>query len=74
MKEFKDYEGVVCKDRVELLLLARAAEEKGYKVSYKIVKKPKYKHLIFYRGYFCDATEWAIKFKMSKEEFLERIS
>ena len=28
MKEFKDYEGVVCKDRAELRLLAKLAEEK----------------------------------------------
>ena len=73
MKEFKDYEGVVCKDRAELRLLAKIAEEKGYKVSPKI-KRAKYNHLIFYEGYFCDATDRAIKFKITKEEFLERIN
>ena len=32
MKEFKDYEGVICKDRAELLSLAKMAKEKGYRL------------------------------------------
>jgi len=74
MKEFKDYEGVICKDRAELLLLAKIAKEKGYKINPKLINRPKYSHIIFFGGYFCDAASWAIKNKLSKEEFLERVS
>jgi hypothetical protein len=73
MKEFKDYEGVVCKDRAELLFLAKKAKEKGYNITTKIISRPRYNHLIFYKGYFCDASKWAIQFKISREEFLERV-
>ena len=73
MKEFKDYEGVVCKDRVELKLLATIAEERGYNVCPKI-KRPKYSHIIFLEGWFYDCKDWAIKFKITKEEFLEKVS
>ena len=74
MKEFKDYEGVICKDRAELLLLAKMAKEKGYKINPKLINRPRYSHIIFFEGYFCDAASWAIKNKLSKEEFLERVS
>ena len=43
MKKFKDYEGVICKDRTELKLLATLAEAKGYRVCCFFYKKPKYK-------------------------------
>ena len=74
MKEFKDYEGVICKDRAELLLLAKMAKEKGYKINPKLINRPRYSHIIFFEGYFCDAASWVIKNKLSKEEFLERVS
>ena len=73
MKEFKDYEGVVCKDRAELKLLATIAEERGYKVCPKI-KRPKYSHIIFLEGWFYDCEDWAIKSKITKEEFLEKVN
>ena len=73
MRNFRDYEGVVCKDRTELKFLAAMAEENGYKVCPKIYK-PKYNHIIFLEGWFYDAMDWAIKFKITKEEFLEKVS
>ncbi len=74
MNKFNDYEGVICKDRAELLLLAKMAKEKGYKVNPKIINRPRYSHIIFFEGYFCDAADWAIKDKISKEEFIKRLN
>jgi hypothetical protein len=73
MKEFKDYEGVVCKNRKELKSLATMADEKGYKVCCFFHKRPKYGHFVFLEGWFYDCEDWFIKFKLTKEEFLERI-
>ena len=73
MKKFKDYEGVICKNRAELKLLATLAEAKGYNVCPKI-KRPKYNHLIFLEGWFYDCEDWAITSKITTEEFLERVS
>jgi len=32
MSKFKDYEGIICKNKTELKLLATLAEAKGYRV------------------------------------------
>lgn len=74
MEKFKDYEGVVCKDRTELKLLATLAEAKGYRVCCFFHKKPKYNHLIFLEGWFYDCEDWFIKSKITTEEFLGRVS
>jgi hypothetical protein len=73
MKEFKDYEGVICKNRTELSVLTISLRENGYNVCPKM-KRPKYSHLIFLEGWFYDAEEWTIKFPITKEEFLERVN
>ena len=73
MKKFKDYEGVVCKNRAELKVLATIAKEKGYNVCCFFHKRPKYNHFIFLEGWFYDCEDWAIQSKISKEEFLERV-
>jgi hypothetical protein len=73
MKEFKDYEGVICKNRTELSILTIMARENGYNVCSKM-KRPKYNHIIFLEGVFYDATDWAIKFPISKEEFIKRVN
>jgi hypothetical protein len=73
MKRFKDYEGVICKNRTELSILAIMARENGYHVCPKI-KRPKYSNIIFLEGVFYDAADWAIKFPISKKEFLSRVN
>ena len=47
MKEFKDYEGVVCKNRAELKVLATITKEKGYNVCCFFHKRPKHSQFIF---------------------------
>ena len=69
----KEFEGVICKNRVEMRELATIAKEKGYKVCSLLFDKPKYKNIIFYYGEFCDAADWAIKTPISREEFLEKL-
>ena len=73
MREFKNYEGVICKNRTELSILSMMARENGFEVCTKI-KRPKYSNIIFLEGIFYDAADWAIKFPITKEEFLNRIN
>jgi hypothetical protein len=73
MKGFKDYEGVICKNRTELSILTIIARENGYHVCPKM-KNAKYSNIIFLEGVFYDAADWAIKFPISKEEFIKRIN
>lgn len=73
MKSFKNYEGVICKNRTELSILSIMARENGFEVCTKI-KNPKYSNIIFLEGIFYDAADWAIKFPITKEEFLNKIN
>ena len=68
MKNFRDYEGVVCKDRTELKFLAAMAEENGYKVCPKIYK-PKYNHIIFLEGWFMMLQIGLLNLKLQKKSF-----
>ena len=69
----KEFEGVICRNKAEMKMLASLAEKKGYKVCWKLFNKPRYKNLIFYVNEFYDAAEYAIKFPISKEEFISRM-
>jgi hypothetical protein len=73
MREFKNYEGVICKNRAELSVLSIMARENGYNVCPKI-KRPKYSNIIFLDGWFYDAADYAIKFPITKQEFLNRVN
>lgn len=73
MNKFKELEGVICNDRFEAIKLAKLAEEKGYKISWLFFNKPKYKNIIFYKGEFVDAINWAITYPITKEEFINRL-
>lgn len=73
MRKFKDYEGVICKNRTELSILSTIARENGFEVCPKM-KNPKYSNIIFLEGVFYDAADYAIKFPISKEEFIKRVN
>ena len=73
MNKFKEREGVVCKNSIEMKELANIAKEKGYRLSWAITNKPKYKNIIFYKGEFYDAVDWAITFPITKEEFINKL-
>jgi hypothetical protein len=68
----KEGEGVICKSKKEALELATIAKNKGYKVCSLMFKKMKYKNIIFYDNEFCSAADYAIKFPITKKEFLEK--
>ena len=73
MDKFKEYEGVVCKNSIEMRELAKLAEEKGHKIGWALTNKPKYKNIIFYTGEFYDAADWAIKYPITREEFISKL-
>lgn len=69
----KELEGVICRNRNEMKELAHIAMEHGYKVCDLLFRKPKYKNIVFYYGEFCDCADWAIKYPISREEFLNKL-
>lgn len=73
MSKFKEYEGVVCKNKAEMRELADIAKEKGYRLGWALVNRPKYKNLIFWEGEFYDAADWAIKYPITREEFINKL-